>query len=79
MPAVLTGTSVALTGGLAAWGATLPAVQPTAAAVTAGFSASTGTAVVSGSTFTGGVSGQTTAYTIGDIVVALKQQGLLAP
>jgi hypothetical protein len=79
LPAVISGTSVALTGGLAAWGATLPASQPTAAAVTSGFSASTGTAVVSGSTFTGGVSGQTTAYTIGDLVVALKAQGLIAP
>lgn len=50
--------------------------QQTALGTTTGFTAATGTAVVSGSTFTGG-SG-TSAYTIGDIVLALKNYGLLA-
>ena len=76
LPAVITGTSVTLTGGVAAWGAALPSAQPSTTGTTTGFSASTGTAVVSGSTFTGNTG--TTAYTIGDIVLALKQQGLLA-
>ena len=43
---------------------------------TTGFTAATGTAVLAGSTFTGNVG--TTAYTISDIVKALKNLGFLA-
>lgn len=53
------------------------AIQKTGSAVTTGFTAATGTAVVSGSTFTGNVG--STAYTIGDVVAALKNFGLIAP
>jgi hypothetical protein len=77
LPLVRTGTSVALTGGLAAWGQTLPVAQPSTTGTTTGFTAASGTAVLAGSTFTG--NSGTTAYTIGDIVLALKQQGFLAP
>jgi hypothetical protein len=54
----------------------VPAAQPVAAGTTAGFTGGSGAAVQSGSTFTGG-SG-TSAYTLGDIVLALKQLGLIA-
>lgn len=53
-----------------------PVVQQTAATTTAGFTANTGTTVVSGSTFTGDTG--STAYTIGDVVKALKTLGLIA-
>ena len=53
-----------------------PVTQPNTTGTTTGFTASTGTTVVSGSTFTGNTG--TTAYTIGDIVNALKKVGLMA-
>lgn len=80
VPAALgsfTATAGAFSGGIAAWGKTLPSAQPSTTGTTTGFAAGTGTTVVSGSTFTG--NSGTTAYTVGDIVLALKQQGLLAP
>lgn len=49
--------------------------QQTANDVTTGFTAATGTAVLAGSTFTGGVG--TTAYTIGDVIAALKNLGVI--
>jgi hypothetical protein len=57
------------------WGVT-PVVQPATAGTTTGFTAGAGSTVVSGSTFTGntGIS----AYTIGDVVRALKTAGLMA-
>lgn len=76
--------AVAITGGqigtatsnlIGFYGAT-PVTQRSTTGTTAGFSAGAGTQVVSGSTFTGGTG--TSAYTIGDIVLALKQYGLLA-
>lgn len=44
---------------------------------TSGFAVNTGTALLSGSTFTGNTG--STAYTIGDVVRALKTIGVLAP
>ena len=57
------------------WNAT-PVTQYTAASVTSGFTAGSGTTVVSGSTFTGNTG--STAYTIGDLVAALKKCGVIA-
>lgn len=57
------------------WGTT-PVIQPAATGQTAGFTAGAGAAVLVDSVFTGG-SG-TKAYTIGDIVKALKAAGFLA-
>jgi hypothetical protein len=53
-----------------------PVIQQVAAGETTGFTAATGTAVLAGSTFTGGVGAS--AYTLGDIVAALKNYGWLA-
>jgi hypothetical protein len=55
-------------------GASVP--QPKTTGTTEGFAAGTGTAVNSGSTFTGNTGIR--AYTIGDMVKALKEVGLLA-
>jgi hypothetical protein len=52
-----------------------PVIQYDTAGTTTGFTASTGTTVVSGSTFTGNTG--STAYTIGDIVLALKKIGIM--
>lgn len=53
-----------------------PVAKPSTTGTTTGFSAGSGTTVVSGSTFTGNTG--STAYTVGDIVNALKRLGLLA-
>jgi len=53
-----------------------PVLQQTALGTTTGFTAASGTAVLSGSTFTGGTG--TSAYTIGDLVLAMKNYGLIA-
>lgn len=55
---------------------TTPAVQPATEGTTTGFTAGSGTAAKDDSTFTGG-SG-TKAYTVGDIVLALKTLGIMA-
>jgi hypothetical protein len=53
-----------------------PAVQPSTTGTTTGFTAGAGSAVDSAATFTGNMG--SAAYTIGDIVKALKTLGLLA-
>lgn len=52
-----------------------PIVQPSTTGTTAGFTVGTGTGVNDDSTFTGNTGSN--AYTIGDIVLALKQVGIL--
>ena len=70
-----TAVAGAFSGGIAAWGATVPSSQPTAAAETTGYAAGSSTAVTIDGTFTGGTG--STAYTVGDIVAALKTQGFI--
>lgn len=53
-----------------------PVAQQATTGTTTGFTAGAGTAVLSDSTFTG--NSGTKAYTVGDIVLALKNLGLLA-
>lgn len=72
-----TGTKIgtATTQKLAFWNVT-PVIQPATTGTTTGFTVATGTAVLAGSTFTGNTGAS--AYTIGDIVLALKQAGIMA-
>ena len=72
-----TGTKIATatTQKLGFYNAT-PVVQQATTGTTTGFTASSGTSVRDDSTFTG--NSGTKAYTIGDIVLALKNLGLLA-
>jgi hypothetical protein len=65
-----------LTGSTAGFFGATPVVQPDTTGTTTGFTAGSGTAVLDDSTFTGNTG--TAAYTIGDIVKALKDLGLLA-
>jgi len=65
----------AATQKLGVFGAT-PVVQPATTGTATGFTAGSGTAVNDDSTFTGGTGSK--AYRISDIVLALKQLGILA-
>lgn len=69
------GATLKLVGNLGLY-STTPVAQHSTTGQTAGFTAGVGTAVNDDSTFTGG-SG-TKAYTIGDVVRALKNIGLMA-
>ncbi len=73
----VTGTQIgtATTQLLGFWAAT-PVVQPATTGTTTGFTAGAGSAVKDDSTFTGGVGSK--AYRISDIVLALKQAGIMA-
>jgi len=62
--------------GFAAWNTAPPSSQPTAASVTLGYTAGSSTAVTIDGKFTGNTGA--TAYTIADIVNALKKTGLIA-
>jgi len=70
------GTAIAPNGGLVSFFGATGSTQPTAAGNTATSAAGSTTAVYVNTTFTGG-SGST-AYTVGDIVKALKALGLIA-
>ena len=59
----------------ALWGAS-PVVQPSTTGTTTGFTAGSGNGANDDSTFTGGTG--TAAYTVGDVVLALKQAGIMA-
>jgi len=71
-----TGLNLLTSKTLSVAGTQVITAQQTTTGTTAGFTAGAGTAVLDDSTFTGG-SG-TKAYTIGDIVLALKTHGLMA-
>ena len=63
------------TGGIGLFGAT-PVAQQTTTGTTTGFTAGSGTSANDDSTYTG--NSGTAAYTVGDIVLALKNIGILA-
>jgi hypothetical protein len=65
---------VSTTGNVGFYGTT-PIAKQTATGQTAGYVTGVGTAVLADGTFTGGVGA--TAYTLGDIVKALKNLGLI--
>ena len=71
----ITGTSIALTGGLGQWGSTPLASQYSTSGGVTGYTSGTSTALTIDGTFTGGTGA--TAYTISDVVSALKQLGIL--
>jgi hypothetical protein len=70
-----TAAGLELAGPLGLFGAT-PVAQPNTGGTVSGFTAGAGTAVLDDSTFTGDLGDA--AYTVGDIVLALKQLGALA-
>lgn len=69
------GNGLHLAGPVGLFGAT-PVEQQDTTGTTTGFTAGAGTAVLSDSTFTG--DSGSAAYTVGDIVLALKNVGILA-
>ncbi len=71
------GVNVGKSSGKVGFLGATPVVRPATTGTSTGFTAGSGTAVKDDSTFTGG-SGST-AYRLSDIVLALKQLGLLAP
>ena len=75
LPASVSPTTLSVSGSSGFYGKTA-VVQPTAGHVVDLVGAGTGAAVLADSTFTGGTG--SAAYTVGDIVLALKQLGLIA-
>ncbi len=70
------GTAIAPNGGLVSFFGATGSTQPTAAGNTTTVTAGSTTAVYTNTTFSGGTG--STAYTVGDIVKALKSLGLIA-
>ena len=70
------GTAIAPNGGLVSFFGATGSTQPTAAGNTTVVTAGSTTAVYVNTTFSGGTG--STAYTVGDIVKALKALGLIA-
>ena len=69
------GTAIAPNGGLVSFFGATGSTQPTAAGNTTVVTAGSTTAVYVNTTFTGGTG--STAYTVGDIVAALKGLGII--
>ena len=72
-------SGIALSGGIAAWGASIPSAQPSTTGTTTGTTAGISTIALHADSVATGGGSYSTGYTLGDIVLALKQQGLLAP
>src|SRR5208282_1574773 len=72
----ISSNTVVVAGGIAAWGSTPLSSQFTALDIASGYTPGNSTSVTIDGVFTGGTG--STAYTIGDLVAALKAQGLIA-
>lgn len=70
------GTAIGINGGPVGFFGVTPAVQQTASASVTTVTAGSTTAVYVNTSFDGGIG--TTAYTVGDVVKALKNLGLIA-
>ena len=65
-------SGIALSGGIATWGASIPRAQPSTTGTTTGTTAGISTIALHADSVATGGGSYSTGYTLGDIVLALK-------